>query len=393
MTKLLDTVDASLQEVEEQLLAEFSRIRNTISEARFEPIDVGIQTSLSSVVQELWHMLEHSGDKNDLQLQSEQQEALFARASVIKQLLKTKIPTAYLHEVHKDVKSSRKILESKVVEKRQIQKEQTPKEDPKDSPAKKSGFFGSIKGMFSRNQSEQESLRNRIKVTDQEAKEFEPVEMYLDSGIYSASRELAMLSSRIFDRSHAEKQAEPAKKKVALPSGKASFESRDLSQRAPPPVQEDNKIAQTPEEIRRKLENKQSKPNSASTFESRELTQTISPTDGVDAVKDNAGFKNRVKEKLAENATPSEGKAIFGEVGKSEIAQSPEAIRKKLAARQQPTVTGKATFGSKDIDHAMPAVDKTRPPVEASPEPAPPSKGKAIFESKDLSKPGPIRKK
>jgi hypothetical protein len=402
MTKLLDTVDISLQEVEEQLLDEFNRIRNTISDARSEPIDKGTQEALSSVVEELWHMLEHSGDKKELQLQSEEQETLFARASVIKQLLKAKIPTAYLHEIHKDVNSSRRALESRVEEKRESKKED-------ESLSKKIGFFDSIKSIFSHKKSEQETLRNRITVTDQEAKEFEPVEIYLDNGIYSASRELAMLSNRMFVSHPTESQLEPAEKKVEHPKGKASFESRDLSRSAPPPVQEKNKIAQTPDEIRTKLESKQAKPNAVSTFESKELTQTISTNDPV----------HPIKEKFTSAAITSERKET--DSGQS-IAQSPEAIRRKLAARQRPTVTGRATFGSKDIDHAMPAMEKTdsasgpaalpkgkaifgskdidrampaskKSVSEPIPEPTPLPKGKAIFESKDLSKPGPIRKK
>ena len=86
MTELLNIIDNSLQEVEEQLLQEFSRIRNSLSEARFEPIDAGIKNALGEVVLGLRSKLEHSGDKNNLQLQTEQHEVLFTRMSVIKQL-------------------------------------------------------------------------------------------------------------------------------------------------------------------------------------------------------------------------------------------------------------------------------------------------------------------
>lgn len=363
MTKVLDIVDASLLEIEEQLLDEFKRIRNTLSEAPFEKIDKGIENSLSSVIQELVHMLENSGDKTDLQLQTERHETLFARSSVINQLLRAKIPTAYLHEIHNEVKSSRKKLENQVVAKRE---RSTPsKITPQESPAKKGGFFGSIKNMLSRGESDQETLRNRIKVTDQEAKEFEPVEIYLDNGIYSASRELAMLSHRLVEAGSdltESKKSDAAKEneRQSAPGGKATFESRDLSQKAPP--LQKGSIAQTPEEIRRKLENSETNPKTASTFEAKDVTQTISQIDNI-------------------QATP---KVVSGK-----IALSPEEIRKKLAARQQPGNMGKATFGSKDIEHAMPEA----PNSPQTPEKDPPSpKGKAIFESKDLSSTGPIRK-
>jgi len=386
MTKALDIVDTSLQEIEEQLLDEFKRIRNSLSDAPFETIDKGIQSSLSDVIQELLHMLENSGDKTNLQLQTERHETLFARASVIKQLLKAKIPTAYLHEIHKEVKTFRKKLEIKVVEKRE-------QKTPAENTPKNTGLLGSIKNLFSGNKSKQETLRNRIKVTDQEAKEFDAVEIYQDSGVYSASRELAMLSTRLVEAGAFKNPTESKQEKVtpdkaqqSAPSGKASFESKDLSQQAPP-LKKDS-IAQTPEEIRRKLENNQPKPNTTSTFEAKEVTQTIAP------------FDSQIDSQFKRTQTTSK-------VESKKIAASPEAIREKLASRQQPSNMGKATFGSKDVEHAMPntgalesRASKTEAPekeTSKSPQapetdPSPP-KGKAIFESKDLSSTGPSRKR
>ncbi|MBL4679402.1 MAG: hypothetical protein JKY88_01615 [Pseudomonadales bacterium] len=364
MTKVLDIVDASLQEIEEQLLDEFKRIRNSLSDAPFETIDKGIQSSLSDVIQELLRMLENSGDKTNLQLQTERHETLFARASVIKQLLKAKIPTAYLHEIHKEVKTFRKKLEIKVVAKRE------QKTEAENTP-KNAGLLDSIKNLFSRNKSKQETLRNRIKVTDQEAKEFDAVEIYQDSGVYSASRELAMLSTRLVEAGAFKNPTESKKENVtpdkapqSAPSGKALFESKDLSQQAPP-LKKDS-IAQTPEEIRRKLENNQPKPNTTSTFKAKEVTQTTLKAES------------------------------------KKIALSPEEIRQKLAARQQPSNMGKATFESKDVEHAMsntgalePGASKAEAPKSPQdPETEPsPSKGKAVFESKDLSSTGPTRKR
>jgi len=374
MTKVLDIVDASLQEIEEQLLDEFKRIRNTLSDSPFESIDKGIQNSLTSVVQDLLHRLENSGDKTNLQLQTERHETLFARTSVIKQLLKAKIPTAYLHEVHQDVSSSRKKLENQVVAKREQDKTEQENTTQKNTD-KNRGLLGSIKNIFSSNKSKQEVLGNRIRITDQEAKEFEAVEIYLDNGIYSASRELAMLSSKLVEKgTFSDPTSEPTdvptdkvKKEARHPSptGKATFESKDLSQQAPP--LQTGSIAQTPDEIRRKLENNQTKSKTASTFESKELSQTISPLDNIQTTT----------------------KADLGK-----IALSPEEIRKKLASRQDSGIKGKATFGSKDVESSMPEKQKAEqnPPQTIDKDPPSP-KGKAIFESKDLSQSGPTRKR
>ena len=84
MTELLETIDNALQEVEEQLLLEFHRIRNSLSDSPFEPIDKGIKISLWEVVEVLREMLENSGDKVDLQLQTERHEIIFARLAVLR---------------------------------------------------------------------------------------------------------------------------------------------------------------------------------------------------------------------------------------------------------------------------------------------------------------------
>ena len=118
MTDLLDDTNNSLQEAEEQLLQEFSRIRNSLPETRYEPIDAGIKIALGEIVLGLHAKLELSANKNNLQRQTDQLEVLFTRISVIQQLLEAKIPTAYLQEVHQDVASSRKQLERKVVARR-----------------------------------------------------------------------------------------------------------------------------------------------------------------------------------------------------------------------------------------------------------------------------------
>ncbi len=367
MTELLDTIDSALQEVEEQLLQEFNRIRNTLSDARFEPVDPGVKASLVDVLNDLKHKLEHSGDKTNLQLLTERHENLFARLTVVRQLLDAKVPTAYLHEVHDDVKTRRRKLEAKVVAKRQNIKIDEPTE-------KKSGFLGSLKGMFGAKKSESELARNRIRVTEQEEKELQNVEVYLDNGIYSASRELAMLANRVNEAFERDEPAPEPKQKPrpAPPTGKALFESRDLSSKIPDvkpkPRTEPKTIAQTPEEIRRKLEASQPRATGESRFEAKDLSQTIAPT------------PKAARPKLMSPTAPA---------AKRDIAQTPEDIRKKLAARQSQS-SGKASFAAKDIPHVEPREQPKKKPEAPADEP--PKTGKAVFEARDLSKPDPGRK-
>ena len=53
MTELLTIIDNSLQEVEEQLLDEFERVRNSLSDTPFAPIDTSVKNAFGSIVAEL----------------------------------------------------------------------------------------------------------------------------------------------------------------------------------------------------------------------------------------------------------------------------------------------------------------------------------------------------
>ena len=214
MTDLLDDTNNSLQEAEEQLLQEFSRILNSLPETRHEPIDAGIKIALGEIVLGLHAKLELSANKNNLQRQTDQLEVLFTRISVIQQLLEAKIPTAYLQEVHQDVASSKKQHERKMVARRSSEES-----NALDEPSKQGRFFKSLKNIFSAAKSNGEQQR------------LEDIEVYLDKGIYSASRALAMLASRVSETTDVED--EPTnKKKIATPTrqrGRAQFSSSDLS--------------------------------------------------------------------------------------------------------------------------------------------------------------------
>ena len=120
-------------------------------------------------------------------------------------------------------------------------------------------------------------------------------------------------------------------------------------------------IAQTPEAIRKKLESAVPRSSGASTFESKELSATIPP------------MPSETVKPVVEKKPDAD---------KRDLAQTPEEIRKKLQTRQESSSSsGKASFDSKDIEPAGPQDARLKHKPDEHP------KGKAIFESKDLSSP------
>mgnify|MGYP003634329538 FL=1 len=362
MSRILDTIDQSLQEVEEQLLQEFDRIRNSLSDARFAPIDLGVKNALAGIVDGLYDQLDKSGDRQNLQLMTETHEVLLTRIVVLRRLLDAKVPTAYLHEAHTEVVASRKQLEAKVVARRNDNRGMANAQD-KTSAQKPAGLMGRLKSIFGGEATEREVSRNRILVTEEEAKALEPVNVYLDNGIYSASRELAALVG-VFDLPEQKKEAIQADHERRL-AGKAQFASRDLSSMTP---ESKSGRAQTPDDIRRKLAERQSDSGGKAAFAAKDIEHV-----------------------QGKDAQPSKPTA-------TEMAHQ-RRVELEREKAQQPT-TGKASFISRDIEPITPQemrapVPKPKPQPAQKPknEPEQPRTGKAVFESKDLSSPPPGNKR
>ena len=135
-----------------------------------------------------------------------------------------------------------------------------------------------------------------------------------------------------------------------MPRGPAYFAAKDTRNKPA----ESRDIATSPEEIRRKLDRRQS------------------PEDG------GASFKGKDMESIGDVSETAEHEA-------GDIAQTAEAIREKLAERQ-PASQGKATFEGKDIDNPNERYSTPPPPrPRKEPEEPPPTSGKAAFEAKDLT--------
>ncbi len=390
MSEILDRLENAVREVEEQLLAEFDRIRKTLSGEAYSTIDPGVKTALDSIVMGLWHDLEHSGDRNNLTLRTERHENLSTRMIVLKKLLDARIPTAFLAEAEEQFARTR----------RSVAVESTPKSDvPKSrvTAEEKKGLFDSFRGMFG-NKSES-GTANRIKVTERAPTKTERVGVYAEGGIYATAQQLASIAER-FQTKGDEKDM-----MNAAVSGKAIFDSRELSSTGIPVVTSTKK-ATSPDEIRRKLEQSgASGSRGASSFESRELSTAKAEA------RDLAQTPEAIRKKL-ENAARTSGASRFESrelsnpgappsppparrapvekstqaTDKQEVAQTPQEIRRKLEAREKAAnPTGRASFGSKDIEPIVPQDIPRRKEKPQEEKVAERPSGKAIFESKDLS--------
>lgn len=345
MEEHLKLIDENLIDLENLLLAELQRLRMFDSESEYSDIESDIKSEMKDVYRNLVAQIE--GDRQDwsnLSLKSFEQEWVEGRMRIVRNLLVRKLPTVFL--------------------------------------------------TISQNQYRAEA-----------DKEFETDDHY-------AAPWLAILDDVVAMHVVDGRTIEDIVKE------RAQFSSRDLAHEQ---EKVGSRLAQSPDEIRRKLQGKTTGAG-ASQFQARDLSNTVSPAAQATPVKPAAKPKEiaqspeAIRRKLAErqaNAS-SGGKASFGakdlsspgtpptppppprkkvEDKPKEIAQSPEEIRRKLAERQaNSSAAGKASFGAKDIESvndrfAQPAFRQAEAPKKEEPEEKP--AGPARFEARDLSDPKP----
>lgn len=337
MSDLLDKIDAALEEVEERLLAELGRCRTLNPDADYCVLEHELKNKLLNMVIELDRRLENSGDKKRLELRTERHEVIHARIVTARQVLESDIPVAYLHQVHEEIKHSRDRLETRALARRK-------KLEPEVTMGQRRDRTDSLKTLFTRNINEKELNRNRYLITEEEERELEDLDEmdeFLDSGIYSASRELAMLANLIH-------RGATNKPRPEQPKGRAVFEAKELKTTIPPV----SKVKPTREP---------------------EPEPELEPTQ-----------QARDKEQQEK---------------KSDIARTPEEIRRKLEERKYQS-SGPSSFGAKDIEPEQPQEfygrkpsdseeDKKEPGDEGTKEDKEedkPASQKAIFESRDVSR-------
>lgn len=204
----------------------------------------------------------------------------------------------------------------------------------------------SLKTLFARNINEKELNRNRYLITEEEERELEDLDElddFLDSGIYSASRELAMLANLIH-------RGATNKPRPEQPKGRAVFEAKDLKTTIPPV----NKVKPTPEP--------EPEPEPAPKQPEKNIEQQI----------------------------------------KEDIARTPEEIRRKLEQRKYQS-SGRASFGTEDTEpepeqpwefHSQKPADSEKNKKadeqgdeKQDKEDEKPASKKAVFESRDVSQP------
>jgi len=395
MSELLTKLENALDEVETQLLSEFERVRNTLSAEAFSVIDPGVKSALNEVALHLWKELEHSGDSTNLSLRTEQHEEVASRIIVIKKLLDARIPAAYLQEAEQQTNKKPVADDPESENLTGKPSADTQGKEPNIAIDEKKGLLASIRNFLGKTSSD---TANSIRITDQEDEAAqEAVNIYDDEGYYAPAKKLAEIAGKfkttgddrammnavirgkpvfesrdlsnagIEDISDTKVDDKSPRTKI---TGASVFESKGLSSKVLEASSKDSELAQTPEAIRKKLQNTTRHSSGASTFGARELSSGPPPET----------IPQPKKEKKAKPKKDEESE---------NVAQTPEEIRKKLESRgSSPQSAEKASFGSKEVKHAAPQEFRAKPEKKKAPEPEKPIErptGKAVFEVKDLT--------
>lgn len=354
MSDKLFELERSLVQLEEMLGFELDKLRNQVKDQIYVAINEKRHARLLKHYKKLQFLLDYSGNRSQLELMTDIHEQLRTRLATLKILLQAKqIGSAYLEVSHQDIVNSRSRLEKRVVVRRK-------KLAASSSTSQRSRTTDQIS---SRHKSSKEKSLNRLNVTSAEAAELEDVRTSSNTSIYSAARELKVLAAYV--RIHKDKTP-PA------PKGRAFYVSKELSHNAQNDVKahleelKKNKskqksevkkiasllkknrkkklgkdIAQTPEEIRKKLEARGTTEiaTGPSVFEARDVYSETEELAGSRTVE----VKAR-KEKPLPARNPNDP-----------IAQTPEDIRRKLEERKKEAglatdnSSEKATFDSVDL--------------------------------------------
>ena len=332
MDEKLKRIDQDLINLENALLYELQRLRLLNEDSDYSDLDPPIHNEMKDFYRKLVAELEgDSKDWSNLSLKSFEQEWVEGRMKIVRNLLVRKLPTVFLT----------------------ISENQNRAEGDSE--------FGT----------EEHYAAPWLAILD------EVVAMHVVEGrtIDEIARERAQFTSRDLDHEQEKARERRAQSPEEIRSklqgkisgsGASQFAARELSGTIAPvsqatPVKpiKPKEIAQSPEEIRRKLAERQAAQSGAAgraSFGAKDLSSTIAPTTPV---------------------------APAGKEPPKTIAQSPEEIRRKLAERQGAGSAGRATFGAKDIE----PIPQPPPPKKEEPKEKP--AGPARFEARDLSDPKP----
>jgi hypothetical protein len=303
MSENLQKIDLDLIALEDRLLAEHRRLRKLDSTEVYSQIDPALHEELKLIYSALLEALQAIGDWANLSLKSEEQEWIEDRMRIVRNLLVRKLPTAFLAASHQELKAT------------------------------SSSKFGT--------------------------------DAHYASGVLT-----------VLDEQVARHQVDGRTIEEVMQE-RAEFNSKDLSKGHAQDSRRET--AQSPDEIRNKPKGSTG-PGGPSTFASRDLggprPATVVPQNPAPAAEKStiAQSPDEIRQKLAQRQTSSTGKATFG-------SKDVVGMADKMPT---PTPSGKAVFSSKDIESIS---DKFPAANKKEEEPPKPRVGPAVFESKDLSDP------
>ena len=147
-----------------------------------------------------------------------------------------------------------------------------------------SGLIGSIKRVFGRGEAADARSARQASGANSAASKRRPA--YLEQGVYSARQELAAVAALISDR---------AGQEAPMPRGPAYFAAKDTRNKPA----ESRDIATSPEEIRRKLDRRQSPEGGGASFKGKDME---SIGDVSETAEHEAGDIAQTAERFARNS-------------------------------------------------------------------------------------------
>lgn len=242
MSAILNEINNDIIDLEERLLAEFQRLRELESSDTYSSIESSINDQISLNLSTHLQALEHSGDRDNLSLRTEEHEQLDERMLVVKNLLNRRIPNAFLEVSHQEVKQSRRALELLVIRARTAAGRKTEKSTTSAA------------------------ARNRINITPEEERRYSGENLYLDNGVFSASRELSILNHQVAQHHEEDQSIEEVIK------ARSKLKSRELT-KGHAETKKPRNIAQSPDEIRQKLDGQSSADGESSFTAKKSISQ------------------------------------------------------------------------------------------------------------------------
>ncbi|MBO6555625.1 MAG: hypothetical protein JJ957_03920 [Pseudomonadales bacterium] len=328
MDEKLKQIDRDLIDLENALLYELQRLQLLDEDSVYSEIDPAIHREMKDYYRKLVAELEgDSKDWSNLSLKSFEQEWVEGRMKIVRNLLVRKLPTVFLtisenqnraqgdsefgteeHYAAPWLAILDEVVAMHVVDGRTI-----------EEIAKERAQFSSRDLDH-----EQEKLRERRAQSPDEIRNKLKGKMSGSGASQFAARELSNTISPVANA----QPVKPAKKK---------------------------EIAQSPDEIRRKLAERGSSAGGKASFGAKDLSSAPAPSAPAAPVKKAAPAKeiaqspDEIRRKLAERGSSSGGKASFGA---KDIQSANEKYAKKEEPKEAPS--GPASFEAKDLSDPKP---------------------------------------